>query len=99
MDYAHRQRVKIWVKARVVENDAELLAKPMLEGYDARPQQAILFTIAARDVNYPQPIPQQFDAAEVATAVEKLERRISELEAVNARLRESPARTTRAKTE
>jgi predicted pyridoxine 5'-phosphate oxidase superfamily flavin-nucleotide-binding protein len=45
MDYAHRRRVKIWGKARVVENDAELLAKLMPEGYDARLQQAILFTI------------------------------------------------------
>jgi predicted pyridoxine 5'-phosphate oxidase superfamily flavin-nucleotide-binding protein len=99
MDYAHRQRIKIWGRARVVENDAELLAKLMPEGYDARPQQAILFTIEAWDVNCPQHIPQKFDAADVAAAVAKLERRVSELEAENARLRESLARTTRVKTE
>jgi len=99
MDYAHRQRIKIWGRARVVENDAELLAKLMPEGYDARPQQAILFTIEAWDVNCPQHIPQKFDAADVAAAVAKLERRVSELEAENARQRESLARTTRVKTE
>jgi|GEM_PF-2665255 len=27
MHYAHRQRVKIWGEAQVVENDAELIAK------------------------------------------------------------------------
>jgi len=99
MDYAQRQRIKIWGKARVVENDAELLGKLMPEGYDARPQQAILFTIEAWDVNCPQHIPQKFDAADVAAAVAKLERRVSELEAENARQRESLARTTRVKTE
>jgi len=98
MDYAQRQRIKIWGKARVVENDAELLGKLMPEGYDARPQQAILFTIEAWDVNCPQHIPQKFDAADVAAAVAKLERRVSELEAENARLRESAARTTHVKT-
>jgi predicted pyridoxine 5'-phosphate oxidase superfamily flavin-nucleotide-binding protein len=91
MDYAHRQRVKIWGKARIVENDAELLAKLMPEGYDARPQQAILLTIEAWDVNCPQHIPQKFDAADVTAAATKLERRISELEAENACLRESLA--------
>ncbi len=99
MDYAHRQRVKIWGKARVVENDVELLAKLMPEGYDARPQQAIVFTIEAWDVNCPQHIPQKFDATDVTAAVAKLERRISEVEAENARLRESLARTTGVKTE
>src|SRR5713101_5251121 len=99
MDYAQRQRIKIWGRARVVENDAELLAKLMPEGYDARPQQAILFTIEAWDVNCPQHIPQKFDATDVTAAVAKLERRISEVEAENARLRESLARATREKTE
>jgi uncharacterized protein len=99
MDYAQRQRIKIWGKARVVENDAELLGKLMPEGYDARPQQAILFTIEAWDVNCPQHIPQKFEAADVAAAMTKLDERISELDAENARLRESLARVTREKTE
>lgn len=98
MNYAERHRVKIWGRARVVENDPELLARLMPEGYDARPQQAILFTIEVWDVNCPQHIPQKFDAADVAVAVEKLERRIGQLESENARLRELLARTEDAAT-
>jgi len=89
MDYAHRHRVKIWGRARVVENDAELLAKLMPEGYNARPEQAILFTIEAWDVNCQRHIPQKFDARDVAVTVEKLEQQVVELEAENKRLKEA----------
>jgi len=37
-----RRRVKIWGRARVVADDPQLLARLMPEGYDARPEQAIL---------------------------------------------------------
>jgi predicted pyridoxine 5'-phosphate oxidase superfamily flavin-nucleotide-binding protein len=47
IDYMMRRRIKIWGTARVVEADAELLAKLMPEGYQARPEQVILFTVAA----------------------------------------------------
>jgi len=94
MDYAQRRRVKIWGHARVVENDPELLARLMPKGYAARPEQAIVFTIEAWDVNCPQHIPQKFDAAEVSAAIEKLEHRIAELETENARLRASVSGTT-----
>ncbi len=96
MDYAHRRRIKIWGRAKVVENDPELIARLMPEGYPARPEQAILFTIAAWDVNCPQHIPQKLDAADVAATIERLQRRIGELEAENARLRERPARASNA---
>src|SRR5216684_2239326 len=43
MDYAHRRRVKIWGEARVVDDDPAL----MQQGYRARPEQVILFKIAA----------------------------------------------------
>lgn len=96
MDYAHRRRIKIWGRAKVVENDPELIARLMPEGYPARPEQAILFTIAAWDVNCPQHIPQKLDAADVAAIIERLQRRIGELEAENARLRERSARASNA---
>jgi uncharacterized protein len=89
MDYAHRRRVKIWGRARNVTDDPRLLARLIPEGYSARPEQATLFTVDAWDVNCPQHIPQKFDAVDVTATVEKLERRISELEAENARLRAS----------
>ena len=100
MDYAHRRRVKIWGRARVVEDDPALLARLMPEGYRARAEQAILFTVEAWDINCPQHIPQKFDAGDVAAALERLQQRIAMLEAENARLRaecghvDEPARQT-----
>lgn len=81
MDYAHRQRIKIWGTARVVEGDAELLASLMPAGYKARGEQAIVFTVVAWDSNCPQHIPQRFEAAEVAAQIAERDRRISALEA------------------
>jgi predicted pyridoxine 5'-phosphate oxidase superfamily flavin-nucleotide-binding protein len=60
IDYAQRQRVKIWGEARVVE-DAGLTAKLMPDGYGARAEQVILFTVSAWDTNCPRHIPQRFD--------------------------------------
>jgi hypothetical protein len=87
IDYAHRQRVKIWGEARVVENDDALTAKLMPQGYKARPEQVVLFTVAAWNANCPQHIPQRFEAADVATALAERDRRIAELEAEIRRLR------------
>src|SRR3984893_9432427 len=81
IDYAHRRRIKIWGGARVIEGDAELSAKLMPEGYKARPEQVILFTISAWDANCPQHIPQRFEAADVAAALAEREERIKTLEA------------------
>ncbi|GAC1340691.1 MAG: pyridoxamine 5'-phosphate oxidase family protein [Acetobacteraceae bacterium] len=87
MDYAHRRRVKLWGRARVVDDDADLLARLMPPDYRARPEQAILFEVEAWDVNCPQHIPQKFDASDVATTVAHLEARIATLEAENAQLK------------
>ena len=87
IDYAHRRRVKLWGEARVVEDDAELIGRLMSEGYKARPEQAILLTVAAWDTNCQQHIPQRFEAEDVAAALMVRERRIAELEAEIERLR------------
>jgi predicted pyridoxine 5'-phosphate oxidase superfamily flavin-nucleotide-binding protein len=92
IDYAHRRRVKIWGEARVVEGDAELLAKLMPDSYKARPEQVILFTVAAWDANCPQHIPQRFEAADVAAALAERDQRIAALEDEIRRLREPAAR-------
>ena len=81
MDYAHRRRVKIWGEARVVDDDPALLQSLMPQGYKARPEQAILFKVAAWDTNCPQHIPQKFDATDVAAALASRDARIAELEA------------------
>ncbi|MGM4989466.1 pyridoxamine 5'-phosphate oxidase family protein [Tardiphaga sp. 841_E9_N1_2] len=89
MDYAHRRRVKLWGTARVVEDDPALLASLMPQGYRAKPEQVILFTIAAWDTNCPQHIPQKFDAADVAAVLAARDARIAELEAELATLKDS----------
>jgi predicted pyridoxine 5'-phosphate oxidase superfamily flavin-nucleotide-binding protein len=86
IDYAHRHRVKIWGEARVVENDPELLAKLMPKGYEAKPEQAIIFTVTAWDANCRQHIPQRLEAADVAAALDERDKRIAELEAEVKRL-------------
>ncbi|MEO8550381.1 MAG: pyridoxamine 5'-phosphate oxidase family protein [Kofleriaceae bacterium] len=80
IDYADQRRIKIWGTARVVEGDAELVAKLMPADYAAKPEAVILFTVTAWDVNCPQHIPHKVDVATVAPAVERLQRRIAELE-------------------
>ena len=91
IDYAHRKRVKIWGEARVVEGSDKLVASLMPEGYKARPEQVILFTVTAWDANCPQHIPQRFEAADVAAALADRDRRIKELEAELAQLRAAAA--------
>jgi predicted pyridoxine 5'-phosphate oxidase superfamily flavin-nucleotide-binding protein len=93
MDYAHRRRIKLWGRARVVEGDAALTARLSPPGYRARPEQVILFDVEAWDVNCPQHIPQKLDAPEVAAAVRRLEDRIAALEAENADLKQKLERT------
>jgi predicted pyridoxine 5'-phosphate oxidase superfamily flavin-nucleotide-binding protein len=90
MDYAQRQRIKIWGRARVVEDEA-LTATLHAPGYAGKPEQAILFTIEAWDANCRQHIPQLFAAADVAEAVWRLQARVGELEAELARLRRTAA--------
>jgi predicted pyridoxine 5'-phosphate oxidase superfamily flavin-nucleotide-binding protein len=94
MDYAHRRRVKIWGEARIVEDDPALTRSLMPQGYKARPEQVILFTIAAWDTNCPQHIPQKFDAADVAAAIDQRDSRIAELEAELARVKGEAAATS-----
>ena len=91
IDYAHRQRIKIWGTARVLEGDNELITKLMPESYGARPEQVILFTIAAWDSNCPQHIPQRFEAADVAAALAKRDERIAALEGEVRQLKEQLA--------
>lgn len=90
MDYAHRRRIKIWGEARIVDDDPALTRSLMPQGYRARPEQVILFRIAAWDTNCPQHIPQKFDAADVAQALAYRDQRIAELEAELAALKGEP---------
>ena len=94
MDYAHKRRIKLWGDARV-SDDPALIAQLMPDNYRARPEQAIVFTVAAWDVNCPQHIPQKLDAADVAGAIDHLKARVAEFEATNAALAAQFAGETR----
>lgn len=89
IDYAQGRRVKIWGEARVVERNDELMAMLLPEGYKARAEQAILFTVFAWDANCKQHIPQRFDAADVAAALALRDKHIGALEAELSRLRDN----------
>jgi hypothetical protein len=86
MDYAHRQRVKIWGEARV-ETDPALVERLMPAGYKARAEQAIVFTVKTWDANCPQHIPQLVPVDEVIPAIAERDRRIAELQEEVAALR------------
>jgi uncharacterized protein len=87
LDPARRQRIKLWGRARVVENDPALIEKLFDKGYKAKPERAVLFTIEAWDVNCSAHIVTRFTEAEIGEALEKVQAKIAELETENARLR------------
>ncbi len=80
MDYVHRQRVKIWGSVRVVDDDPELIARLFPNGYRAKAEQAMLFTVTAWDANCPAHIPVLLRAADVAAAFATRDARIAALE-------------------
>jgi uncharacterized protein len=91
IDYANRRRIKIWGAARMVEGDEALLRRLMPVNYRARPEQVMLFTVSAWDVNCPQHIPQRFEAADVAAEITSRDERIAALVAEVERLRRATA--------
>ena len=94
LDPGRRQRIKLWGRGRVVENDPALVEKLFDTGYKARPERAILFTIEAWDVNCSQHIVTRFTEAEIEEAFAAVRGKIEELQAENARLRAQLAERT-----
>ncbi len=91
MDYVHRRRLKIFAHAEVksVADNPELAAKVAMPGYRGNIERIFVLHLDAFDWNCPQHIPQRFDAADVAQAINALNARIEALEKENERLRES----------
>jgi predicted pyridoxine 5'-phosphate oxidase superfamily flavin-nucleotide-binding protein len=89
MDYARRLRIKIWGRARVVEDDDELLSRlrPAVATYSA--ERSIVFSVDAWDRNCPQHIPHLIPIDDVETALRPLRLRIAELEGELERIRSS----------
>lgn len=86
MDYARRERIKIWGRARFTYDPA-VIDQLMPEGYKARPEGAVLFEISAWDINCPQHIPVKFDADQVAAALAERDEEIARLKLQVADLR------------
>ena len=80
IDYVNSRRIKIWGKAKVVEDDLELLRKLSDADYPGKVERAIVFEIEAWDINCPQHIHKRIPQTIVADAVSKLQNRIAELE-------------------
>jgi predicted pyridoxine 5'-phosphate oxidase superfamily flavin-nucleotide-binding protein len=87
LHFATQQRVKLWGRARIVENDLELMERLVDPAYRARPQRAVVFTLEAWDVNCTQHIVPRYSEAEIAPGINKLVARINELEAEVERLK------------
>jgi predicted pyridoxine 5'-phosphate oxidase superfamily flavin-nucleotide-binding protein len=87
IDFSRRQRIKLWGRARVIENDDALIEKLFDPGYKARPERVILFAIEAWDVNCSQHITARMTVDEVEGLLGTVQERIAALQAENARLR------------
>ena len=87
LDPGRRQRIKLWGRARVIEDDPTLIERLFDDGYKARPERAILFTIEAWDVNCSAHIVTRFTEAEIEEALAVVQAKIAQLEAENTRLR------------
>jgi uncharacterized protein len=87
IDPARRQRIKLWGRARVVENDHALIERLFDKGYKAKPERVILFTLEAWDVNCSAHIVTRFTEAEIENALAPVKQKLEALEAENTRLR------------
>ncbi len=81
MDYVRSRRIKLWGKARVVEDDPALFDTLRDSSYPGKVERVVLFEIEAWDVNCPQHIHKRFPQKQVAPVIEQLQAKIAELEA------------------
>ena len=86
-DYTAQARVKLWGRARAVDDDPELLERLRMPGYEATVERAIVFTIEAWDTNCDQHIPHLVHVDEVVEHLAAAKVRIEALEAEIARLK------------
>ena len=80
MDFARRQRIKIWGRAEVVEGDPVLMERLFDQDYKAKPERVFLFHVEAWDVNCPQHIHKRVSLATVDSVVEQARSQVQELQ-------------------
>ena len=83
MDYANRQRLKLWARAKVVhaDEDPALVGRLAVPGYEAKVERGIIMKIAAVDWNCPQHITPRYSKAEVDSLIAPLQDEIQRLKA------------------
>ena len=94
LDTGRLQRIKLWGRARVVEDDPALVEQLFDQGYKAKPERAILFTIDAWDVNCSQHIVTRWRESELEDAFSAVRTKIEQLQAENEALRAQLAAQT-----
>jgi predicted pyridoxine 5'-phosphate oxidase superfamily flavin-nucleotide-binding protein len=77
IDFESRTRIKVWGRARVVEDDPELLARLADPAYRAKPERAIVIDVTAWDINCRQPITPRIRQDEYKRRIGELEARIA----------------------
>ncbi len=89
MDYAHRQRLKIFGHARIIDaaDDPALAEQLAVQGYAGRIERAVLITVEAFDWNCPQHITPRFTASELEAALAPIRDEMDALRRENERLR------------
>lgn len=83
MDYAHRARLKILARARLVAWDEgpALMAQLEMPGYRARVERGVVLAVEAYDWNCPQHITPRFTESEIAAVTAPLRDEIAQLQA------------------
>ncbi len=80
IDNAHRQRIKIWGTAQVIEGD-EALSRQLPHDISPERSRVIMIEVDAWTANCPSHIPVLYDEPTIRQATSQLTRRIAELEA------------------
>ena len=90
MDYAHRQRLKIFGRMRILDaaDDPALAERLIVAGYPARVERLVTIAVEAFDWNCPQHITPRFTEAELAAALAPVRDELAALRQENARLRQ-----------
>jgi len=86
MDYPNRRRLKILGHARI-EDDPDLTAQLHVDGYKARPERAVVITVAGLDWNCPQHIPARLTLEELQPHLAPLKAELARLATENAKLK------------
>ena len=75
MDFAHRRRLKVWGRARIIHeyDEPELLALLHMPAYRARVERGYIITVLALDFNCPQHITARYTEEEFVAMFEPKE--------------------------